>query len=220
MSSDPASRVAPAQIGDETPSLRHGLSITPIGVDVGTKQLATAATAAGPHGGPAVDERKYIRQLYSEFCSATERLSLAPEYDETTLDDLVDRYWPRFEAAFTHAAEEVITYAQQHESPMIVLEDLPVDQQPLRACRNGNVRLAAWCPPAVQSVLVKCAVKNGLPVTYVDPHDTSKECHRCGERGKLGEARFRCTNDACPIDDVCRDRGAAATIARRGLEQR
>jgi len=227
MSSDPTPGVAPAQsqdiarasvpaqIGDESPQSRQEEQVTPVGVDVGTKQLVTAATAADPHGGPAVDERKYIRHLYSEFCSATHRLSVAPEYDETTIADLVDRYWPLFKTTFTLAAEEVINYAQQHESSVIVLEDLQMEQQPLRACRDGRVQLPTWCPPAVQGVLAKRAVEAGLAVIYVDAHNTTRECHRCGKVGELEWDQFSCTNDDCPIDEVCRDRSAAVSIANR-----
>jgi hypothetical protein len=185
-------------------------------VDVGVKHLAVTALPDHPHAGVAVDTEKYVRQLYTEFCQATHRLAVAPEFDETSISDLVSRYWPRFETAFVHAADEVIANAHKHDVEILVLEDL-TEPKPLRACANCGLRLSTWCPPVVQQVIANRASAAGLSVTYVDPANSSQECHRCGRIGDLGGDTLRCINEDCPIDEVCRDKSAAATLAQRGV---
>lgn len=195
-----------------------GATITPIGVDVGAEELAVAAAAEADPADAVAVSGKYARHLYKEFCLATARVSVADaSVDDTNLGDLVARYWPRFEAAFASAADDVLAYARQHPAPVLVLEDLPTDPKPLVACDNGGARFATWVPPVAQAVLADRAVAAGVPVTYVDHHETTLRCHECGEPGeKAGGRVFRCTAPDCSVDEVDRDAGAAVTIARRG----
>lgn len=215
MSSRPTPGVASTQAGSEGMESADGAAITPVGVDVGTRQLVTAATPTDDVDQAVTVSGVYAERVYSEFCSATQRLDTAPEFDDTALGEVVARYWSLFRATFEHAAEEAISYAQQHPAPVLVLEDLQPDPRPLRECAHGDTRFAHWCPAVVQTVLADRAVDAGVPVVYVSPVYTSQECHRCGEIGELESKTLTCTSPDCDVDDVDRDRSAALTIARR-----
>ena len=57
------------------------------------------------------------------------------------------------------------------------------------------------------------ALRKGIPVEYIDPKNTSKECHRCGTLNKVGYHRnYECSHCGLSYD---RDLNAALNIARR-----
>jgi len=52
----------------------------------------------------------------------------------------------------------------------------------------------------------------------VNPRNTSKECHACGEVGyRPQQATFKCTNDACWMGEYQADVNGAVNIADRYL---
>lgn len=215
MSSRPTPGVASARTGPERIESADGAAITPVGVDVGSRQLVTVATASDDVDEAITVSGVYAECVYSEFCSATQRLDTAPEFDDTALGEVVARYWDLFRATFEHAADEAISYARQHPAPVLVLEDLKQKPRPLRDCAHGNLRFGSWCPAVVQEVLADRALDAGVPVIFVPPEYTSQECHRCGEIGELENKTLTCTVPGCPVDDVDRDRSAAVSIAKR-----
>lgn len=189
---------------------------TPVGVDIGsTRHLFVATTPRDGPGNALTVEASYVAALFAEFQSATHRLGAAPAYDDDCLGDLVARYWPRIRTALERAAENVVEYAAAHPSAVLVVEDLPQRPRTLVDAANGGVRLASWIPPVARAVIVDVAAEAGLPIASVDPHETSRKCHVCGERGELLRDVLACSAPNCPVDEVCRDRSAAATIAKR-----
>lgn len=201
----------PAPGGRESPA---DAGFTPIGVDVGTCQLVTVASAdATPADAVAVAGGR-VRDLYSEFTNATQRLARRPDHAEC-LGDVVARYWPRFRRHFRAAADVVLAEARRWPAPVVALEDLWHEHRPLVACRHGNVCPETWIPTAVHSIVAERVVDAGLPVVYVDPSETSRRCHECGARGALAAHTLRCETPACPVGRVDRDRSAALSIAQR-----
>ena len=56
----------------------------------------------------------------------------------------------------------------------------------------------------------------GIPVEYVNPAYTSKECHECGHIGHRPEqAELVCRNPECRVTEFQADISAAASIAKR-----
>lgn len=186
-----------------------------IGVDVGINSVAVAAPADGQPTDALEIAGEYVKTTFSEFQSASHRWALAGDYDDVSLGDVVSRYWSLLRAALEDAADRVVEYARGHSAPVLALEELSHDPLPLYACVCGNERVSAWVPATFQAILAERAVDAGVPVTYVDPHNTSQECHRCGELGELEAHRLVCTTEDCRVGDVCRDRSAALTIASR-----
>lgn len=190
---------------------------TPVGVDVGsTRHLFVAAATHDSPGDAVTVEAPYLSALFAEFQSATHRLGAAPGYDGDCLGDLVARYWPRIRTALEQAADDVVEYVQAHPRAVLAVEDLPQQEpRPLVEAAHGGIRWASWCPPVALSILVDRATAAGLPVVRVDPHETSTRCHACGERGELRKDVLACQSKECPVDEVCRDRSAAVSVAKR-----
>jgi len=191
---------------------------TPIGVDVGTRNLATVASADATLEDAVVVDGDRAQQLYSEFTKATHRLREREDHAEN-LGDVVWRYWRRFRHEFRAAADAVIEYAQRWPAPVVVLEDLAYQRRPLVACRHGRVPASAWFPAAVQAVVADRVVEAGLPTTYVSALNTTKQCHDCGELATKERETIVCSTADCPVDEVCRDRSAALTIATRAVDE-
>jgi transposase len=60
------------------------------------------------------------------------------------------------------------------------------------------------------------AVEKGIPVETVNPRNTPKECHACGEVGyRPRQATFKCTNDDCWVGEYTTDVNGAVNIADR-----
>lgn len=190
--------------------------ITPVGVDVGTKQLVAVATAGADPADAIVVDGERARRIHAAFTEATHRLQERAVAE--TLGDVVWRHWRRLRREFQAAAEAVLAVAQRHARPVVVLEDLPQRRQPLVACRHGNLRAPTWIPPAVQAIVADRVVEAGVPVTYVCPKYTSQNCHQCRQPGRLNDNSVKCTTAECPVGRVDRDRSAAVSIAKRALD--
>jgi len=204
-----AASTQPATEADDAP-------ITPVGVDVGTKQLVAVATVDADLSDAVVVDGERARRTYSAFQEATHRLH---ERDMSeTLGDVVWRHWRRLRRELQAAAEAVLAVAQRHARPVVVLEDLPGHPQPLVAAREGGIRAPTWLPPVIQSVVADRVVEAGVPVTYVDPKYTTQQCHACGLLASVEDDTIVCSTEDCPVGEVCRDRSAAVSIAKRVLD--
>ena len=191
-------------------------STTPVGVDVGsTGQLFAATTIDDGPAHATTPSADYAEALFGEFQTATSRLGIAPAAGPDNLGAIVARYWERLRTAFELAADDVIRRARTHSRPVLVLEDLPTGTRPLAEAANGGVRWATYCPPVAQQVLAERAISDGVPVAYVDPMNTTQECHACGELGDVDRYVIECRNDDCHVEAAGRDPSAAVSIAKR-----
>ncbi|MFP4050952.1 MAG: transposase [Thermoplasmata archaeon] len=81
-----------------------------------------------------------------------------------------------------------------------------------------NERLHSWAFRKLQEQIEFKAIDKGIPVVYINPKNTSKRCHRCGEKGFRKDNLFRCTNKECEITEYHADLSASVSIAKRGRE--
>jgi len=190
-----------------------------VGVDLGVRNLLAAAPA---DAGADVDDAVVVdgtlpRLLFEELGAITTRMQ-ATEHDTRQMEARVFvRYRDCLLNQFRAATVDVWHYLDSLEAkPVVVLEDLGHPYRPLRDCRRADVDVATWLIPAFQRFFASATRREGYTVEFVDPHNTTQECHVCGNHGlKWNSSQLRCETDDCPVDDVCRDRSAAATIAAR-----
>jgi len=100
------------------------------------------------------------------------------------------------------------------------LEDIAYEGGPLAACARGRTKAGEWVLPTVRDRLEATLAVAGHRVEYVDAARSTQECHVCGAAADVSRATIACPVPDCPVDEVCRDRSAAVTIARRGLARR
>jgi len=196
-----------------------GGEITPVGVDVGIDNLAVAAPATAS---PDVDSARVIdgeelRQRIDILKSNTHALQAAP-FDTTRGEvEAFAAAWRQIRSQLTAAAADVVCTAMGYSSPVLVLEDIPYPDVPGWEHRLSDP--AAWVLPALQEALAAQAREVGMSLTYVDPKNTSQECHVCESQAQLGRKTIQCHTEECPVQQVCRDRSAAVSIASRALDE-
>jgi len=113
-------------------------------------------------------------------------------------------------------AHEIVEYATHFKKPVIVLEDLTHIRRRFRKKKKGkklNRRMNSLPFRKLQAYIEYKALRKGISVEYINPGNTSKECHRCGTLNKVGFHRnYECSQCGLTYD---RDLNAAINIARR-----
>jgi hypothetical protein len=190
---------------------------TPIGVDVGFRTLVAAAPAHGRPVDAFMIDGAHLRESLEHLDAVLTSFD-AVDFDTTgAATAAVAAVWThRLKAQVYDAAYRTVRWA--HESfpgAVLVLEDLGLEGTPLRSWWAGSCESHRWAIAALQEALVDVAVEAGVPVAHVNRDGTSVDCHRCGERGERDRDRFWCLNEACEVDVVDADAGAAVSIAKR-----
>ncbi|MFW5984161.1 MAG: zinc ribbon domain-containing protein, partial [Halobacteria archaeon] len=107
---------------------------------------------------------------------------------------------------------------ERFEHGVLVLEDLTYLRENMGYGAYMNRRLHGWAYAQIHSQIRYKAEEKGIPVETVNPRDTSKRCHECGEEGsRPHQATFRCTNDDCWVSEFQADVNGATNIAQRYL---
>lgn len=105
----------------------------------------------------------------------------------------------------------IVNHAKEHRSA-IVLEDLSTIR---KGKTKRYVDKSQWAFYQLETFVLYKAALLGVPVFYVNPWNTSKECSRCGSVSSPNGKQFRC--DKCGHVDH-RDANAAFNIANRFLK--
>lgn len=197
---------------------RHRPGYTPIGVDVGEWYLAVAAPARGDPESALTVSGEQVRERYSALVEATDALETASIDSSRGQAQLFAATCESVLADIYAAADHVVEYAQRYPAPLLVLEDLQFSQSRLWDHRTSG-ELGAWLLRTVQLALEERAREVGLTIAYVDATNSTQECHRCGAIGAVDGETLECPSEDCDIDEVCRDRSAALTIAQRALDE-
>ena len=130
------------------------------------------------------------------------------------MESFGDDLWNQIDDVFHRVTREVVEYTESVEDPVLVLEDLTHIRESMDYGEYMNRRLhgGGFAKPHAQ-IRYK-AVEKGIPVETVNPRNTSKECHACGEVGsRPRQATFNCTNDACWMGECHADVNGAINIA-------
>lgn len=210
--------------GDDAPApglwrpALNGTDATTIGVDLGVRNLFAAAPAASEPAIPnAISvEGAVCRALVRECVAVVRRLGV--EADETDREQraVVGWYHDRLMERFDAAADRLLTYLDGFERPIrVVMEDFDFQRRPLRRHVRDERDAGSWILPTFRYRLGAHLERAGRVVSYVDPESTTRRCHECGQPGEVDRS-FMCSNEDCPVDEVCRDESAAVAIARRG----
>jgi IS605 OrfB family transposase len=193
---------------------------TRIGVDIGEASLATVCHR-DEHGSPTnpelwTEEGKTVRRLRKRYFTTMRRLQRRES--ERIADTFGDELWAQIDDILHTVTREVVEYAESVETPVLVLEDLTYIQESMDYGDYMNRRLHGWGFAKLHAQITYKAVERGIPVATVDPRNTSQECHACSEEGtRPQQATFKCSNDACWVEEYQADINAALNIADRYL---
>ncbi len=191
---------------------------TQVGLDVGDNTLVAGCSLNGgvePMRGKIWSGNE-CKQLRKEWHTVKKRLQ--SRGSEKVLDDVGDNIWNRMDDIVHKTTREVVEYVMQFDDPVIVLEDLKYIRENMDYGKWMNERLHSWAFRKLQEQIEYKASDESIPVVYVNPKNTSKQCHHCGKKGSRNGNLFRCTNDDCSITEYHADLSASISIAKRGRE--
>ncbi|WP_436927606.1 RNA-guided endonuclease TnpB family protein [Halosimplex amylolyticum] len=191
---------------------------TPVGVDIGDAALVTVchrderSTPTAPD--IYSDEASQVRHLRKTYFTATRRLQRRES--ERIIEEYGDSLWERIDHIIHRVSRQVVERAQQVENPVLVLENLQYIRENIDYGAFMNRRLHGWAFAKLHAQIQYKAEETGIPVATVNPRNTSKECHACGELGTRPEqGTFCCMNDECWVGEYQADVNAALNIADR-----
>jgi len=193
---------------------------TVIGVDVGEAALASVchrdATGAPTEPELWASEGRKVRHLRKTYFTSKRRLQ--SRGSDRIVDGYGDALWRRIDDIVHTVSSEVVEHAAQFDAPVLVLENLTHIRESMDYGAYMNRRLHGWGFAKLHAQIWYKAEARGIPVKTVNPRNTSKACHACGQVGHRGEqATFRCTNDDCWLTEYQADVNASINIADRYL---
>jgi len=158
-----------------------------VGVDRGLKNLATTSDGLMFPGGAILARRKHFRRLRESLQrkgtkSAKRRLRRLSGKERRWMRDV------------NHTLAKRIVESLKPGN-VLVLEDLKYIRQRIRAAKKLRPDLHSWAFGQIQAFLEYKALARGIPVLYVDPRNTSRQCPRCGHidrENRLIQSTFRC----------------------------
>jgi IS605 OrfB family transposase len=200
----------------DVPEPEAGGERTPIGFDIGETALITGcALKRDLPTEPRLWSGRRAKHLRKKMFTTLRRLQ-ERDASEQRVDERFEHYQNALTDIVEKTSREAVEYAQRFDSPVIVMEDLGFIRERLNYGKWMNRRLHAWAFARLQSRVEDKATESGIPIEYVNPAYTSKECHECGHIGHRPEqAELVCRNPECRVTGFQADISAAASIAKR-----
>jgi putative transposase len=121
----------------------------------------------------------------------------------------------RFQRDFNHQLSKRVVAKAQDTQRGIALENLKGIRQRITVRKPQRARHANWSFAQLRQMIEYKAALSGVPVTWVDPRNTSRTCPRCGHVSKANRptrAQFQCVS--------CGFAGPADTIAAQNIRAR
>jgi len=182
---------------------------TPIGVDIGTVNLAVVST---PSAVLFFSGREWWhrRQRWKEI-----REKLQKERRFRAIKRLGDKE-RRYNMDLAHKiSRAIVEVAAKEKNPVIVMEDLTNIRDDMDFSSEQNYKNHGWFFNRLQSFIAYKAIEAGIPVYFVNPAWTSATCPKCGDAHPKNRDRkmhrYKCQYCRYELND---DLVAARNIAR------
>ena len=190
---------------------------TPIGVDIGEKNLYTLCP---------IDCRDWPRAheiCGDDICDQLDALRsqvaalLASSYDREPIAAYVQQRHDAIREAIDAAARECCEYAIAYDEPVFVTEDSHYQPRFWDWLVDPDAhRGTSWLLAIAHLRLRVIAAEYAIPVATVPEEYSTQECHACGVLGdRVLNTTLVCHNPDCHVDTVTADRNAATVLAQR-----
>ena len=184
-----------------------------IGVDLGIVSLATTSDGAVYSGA----EVERVRQHYAKRRRGLQKCGTKAA--KRRLRKLAGKQ-RRFQTQTNHCISKALVKDAERTGRGIALETLKGIRGRVTARSNQRARLGNWAFAQLGSFLGYKAKRAGVPVCFVDPRNTSRECRACGcidKRNRPDQATFKCVSCG---HEAGADLNAALNIRQRALSVR
>jgi putative transposase len=103
----------------------------------------------------------------------------------------------RYQKHINHCIAKAVVLDAERTGRGIALEDLKGIRSRVTARSNQRARLGNWGFAQLGGFVVYKAKRAGVPVVFVDPRNTSRECRECGcvdKKNRTNQANFSCVS--------------------------
>jgi putative transposase len=168
----------------DVPDQEENKALDWIGVDMGLVSIAQTSDgtrfAGSEVNGRRARNARLRRKLQKKGTKAAKRLIRKRRRKER-----------RFATDVNHQISKKIVGAAQRTESGIALEDLKGIRARVRASNKQRRSLHSWSFGQLQDFILYKAMRAGVPVQFVDPHNTSRSCPKCGCIGRAPRSAFR-----------------------------
>lgn len=178
-----------------------------LGVDLGLVAIAQTSDGtrfAGGHLNGLRSRHRHIRRrLQSKGTRSSKRLLRKRRVREQ-----------RFSRDVNHQISKQIVSVAERTGRGIAFENLRDIRERIRAQKKQRAHLHSWGFGQLQSFVLYKAIRAGVPIIFVDPHNTSRTCPECrcvDKRNRPSQALFRCVS--------CGHSGNADAIAAENIRR-
>jgi IS605 OrfB family transposase len=181
-----------------------------LGVDLGIVSLAVDSDGKG-HTGADVER---VRRHQQKRRSGLQKIGTKGA--KRRLRKLAGKQ-ARFQRHTNHCIAKAIVMDAERTSRGIVLEKLKGIRQRVTARSNQRARLGNWGFAQLGAFVSYKAKRAGVPLVFVDPRHTSRQCAACGcinKKNRTKQALFRCVSCGHTANA---DSNAAINIRSRAL---
>ena len=185
---------------------------TVIGIDIGEVNFAVAMANRIDNQDKYIkgqiwrgEEIKRIRGLYGHVRRSLGRKKLPNKIKE------IGRKENRKVNQEVHIiANEIIEYVKQFENPIIAMEDLTNIRYSFGKGKKLNKRFHSLPFYKLKRYVEYKANSQGIDVQFIEPFDTTKTCHRCGNVSYVYNREYKCSKCGMVYN---RDLNASINIA-------
>ncbi len=158
---------------------------------IGVDRNATGhvAVAANPTSGKVWKLGKSAKHVHEKYRCIRRELQKAGKYKKAK--SIRDRE-SRIVRDINHKISKKLVDIAEQTSSGIKLEKLAGIRKSPKRGRRFNRTLHSWSFHQLQNFLEYKAKLRGIPIVYVEPRNTSKECSRCGSIGTRQDKKFVC----------------------------
>jgi putative transposase len=129
----------------------------------------------------------------------------------------ISRKQARYQKHVNHCIAKAVVLEAERTSRGVALEELKGIRQRVTARSNQRARLDNWSFAQLGAFLTYKAKRAGVPVCFVDPRNTSRQCAACGcinKKNRTNQATFSCVSCGHAANA---DTNAATNIRSRAL---
>lgn len=181
-----------------------------LGVDLGIVALAVDSDGKA-YSGAAVETRR--RRIQKRRSGLQKRGTKGAKRRLRNLSGKQARY----QKHVNHCISKALVLDAERTGRGIALEDLKGIRGRVTARSSQRARLGNWGFAQLGGFTAYKAIRKGIPVVYVDPRNTSRECAECGcidKKNRPNQATFKCIGCG---HDAPADHNAARNIRARAI---
>jgi putative transposase len=146
---------------------------------------------ANPQTGKVWKIGKKVEHMHRKYKEIRRKLQKAKKY--RLLKKIKNRENRKIRDLNHKISRKIVEIAIENNAG-IKLEKLDGIRNNKKHTKSFNYGLNSWSFYQLQKFIEYKARLEGVPITYVEPRNTSKECSRCGNIGIMEDKSFKCPN--------------------------